>query len=81
MKKYIVRKRILYTIVAFLILTLVFPPLFSEFNRIEPWIMGMPFLVFWVFVINVVIALILILLWRTDKAIHDILRERSKHES
>ena len=40
--------------------------------------MGVPFLVFWVFVINVVIAVILILLWKTDKAIHELKRERSK---
>lgn len=78
MKKYIMRKRILFGIVAFLILTLIFPPLFGEFNRVEPWILGMPFLVFWVFVINVVIAVILIGLWKTDKAIHALKRERSK---
>lgn len=78
MQKYVMRKRILIGIVAFLVLTLVFPPLFSVFNRIEPWVMGVPFLVFWVFVINVVIAVILILLWKTDKAIHQIKRERSK---
>ena len=78
MQKYVIRKRILIGIVAFLVLTLVFPPLFSSFNRIEPWVMGVPFLVFWVFVINVVIAVILILLWKTDKAIHQIKRERSK---
>ena len=78
MQKYVIRKRILIGIVALLVLTLVFPPLFSLFNRIEPWVMGVPFLVFWVFVINVVIAVILILLWKTDKAIHALKRERSK---
>lgn len=78
MQKYVIRKRILIGIVALLVLTLVFPPLFSLFNRIEPWVMGVPFLVFWVFVINVVIAVILILLWKTDKAIHELKRERSK---
>lgn len=78
MQKYVIRKKILIGIVACLLLTLVFPPLFGAFNRIEPWILGMPFLVFWVFVINVAIATILLLLWKTDKAIHDYKRERSK---
>ena len=48
--------------------TLVFPPVFGGFvNRVEPWVCGMPFLIFWLVVVNISVASALILLWFVDR--------------
>lgn len=70
MKKLHILRTILISICFALMLTLVIPPLFDAFfNKLDPWIMGMPFLVFYVLVVNIVIAIILTLLWNVDKKI------------
>lgn len=51
-----------------LIATLVIPPLFDGvFNRIEPWVCGMPFLIFWLVAVNIMVAVILFILWLMDR--------------
>lgn len=41
--------------------TIVFPPFFRFFNRIDPWVMGLPFVQFWIlFVIFIVCCLLAI---------------------
>lgn len=61
-------RKLLIALAYILMATLVIPPIFnSYFNKIEPWILGMPFLIFWVVFINIVIAIILLALWNIDK--------------
>lgn len=70
MKKLRVIRTILISICFAFMLTLVIPPLFDAvFNKMDPWIMGMPFLVFYVLVVNIAIAIILTILWNIDKKI------------
>ena len=41
-------RKLLIALAYILMATLVIPPIFnSYFNKIEPWILGMPFLIFW----------------------------------
>ncbi|RJS59354.1 hypothetical protein CJ483_04105 [Bacillus sp. PK3_68] len=40
--------------------TLVVPPIFKYFNRIEPWIFGLPFLQFWIICVCFLISISLI---------------------
>lgn len=61
-------RKLLIALAYTLMATLVIPPIFnSYFNKIKPWIFGMPFLIFWVVFINIVIAIILLALWNIDK--------------
>ncbi|ERJ83928.1 hypothetical protein HMPREF1987_00751 [Peptostreptococcaceae bacterium oral taxon 113 str. W5053] len=61
-------RKLLIALAYILMATLVIPPIFnSYFNKIEPWILGMPFLIFWVVFINIVIAIVLLALWNIDK--------------
>lgn len=36
--------------------TLVFPPFFKYFNRIEPWVIGLPFIQFWIIMVVVLVS-------------------------
>lgn len=70
MKKLRIIRTILICICFAFMATLVIPPLFDAvFNKLTPWIMGMPFLVFYVILVNLAIAIILTLLWNVDKKI------------
>lgn len=60
-------RKVLYGIVALLLFSVIFPPLFAVFNRIEPWVLGMPFLQFWLEVVGLGIAVSLLVLWRIDE--------------
>ena len=61
--------RTVLIIIAYLLMaTLVIPPVFNRyFNKITPWVMGIPFLIFWIIFINIAIAFILLALWNIDK--------------
>lgn len=78
MNKYVIRKRIYIGIVFLLMLTLIFPPIFNLFNKVEPIILGLPFIIFWIFCINVMIAVILILLRINDKKLYAKEEENAK---
>ncbi|RNB79575.1 hypothetical protein EDM56_29060 [Brevibacillus fluminis] len=47
--------------------TLVFPPVFRLINRIEPWVLGMPFVQFWIILVIVAISLALIVWYKTEE--------------
>ncbi len=53
-------------IIGFLFFSLIFPPLFSVFNRIEPWVLGMPFLQFWLLVFSFGVSAAMLVLWKID---------------
>lgn len=72
MEKLEKKKRILIAIPGILMATLVVPPIFKLVNKIEPWILGLPFFVFWIVVINITIATILIQLRKIDKQIREL---------
>lgn len=36
--------------------TLVFPPFFKYFNRIDPWVLGLPFSQFWIIVVVILVS-------------------------
>lgn len=47
--------------------TLVVPPIFRLFNRIEPWVMGMPFVQFWVLFVILAISIVLIVWYKVEE--------------
>jgi len=73
MKDFIVSERgkIFYWIIgillAFSFCMILFPPLFSLINKVEPFILGIPFLVFMEFIFGMFIALLLVLLYWVQK--------------
>lgn len=58
-KKYITSAFIIF--LCLLLSTLVIPPVFQVFNRVSPWIFGIPFSVFWIFLICILMSLTLII--------------------
>ncbi|PLR81457.1 hypothetical protein CVD25_09415 [Bacillus canaveralius] len=48
--------------------TLVFPPFFKLFNKIEPWIFGLPFVQFWIIFVITVISLSFIVWYKIEEA-------------
>ncbi|MDO5718986.1 MAG: hypothetical protein Q4P34_08375 [Tissierellia bacterium] len=72
--KFLKKIRTLLIIVAIaMVCTLIIPPVFNKFfNKIEPWIFGLPFLIFWIITINIVIALILLALWIIDNKLEEV---------
>lgn len=57
---------IMLFIIGFLFISMIFPPLFSVFNRIEPWVLGMPFLQFWILVFGFGVSIAMLILWKID---------------
>lgn len=47
-------------ILCMLLSTIAFPPFFKIFNRISPWILGIPFSAFWIFLVCILMSLTLI---------------------
>lgn len=47
--------------------TLVFPPFFAFFNRIEPWVFGLPFVQFWIIVVVILVSLSLIVWYKVEE--------------
>lgn len=37
--------------------TILVPPIFKFFNRIEPWVMGLPFVQFWILTVIVLLSI------------------------
>jgi len=58
-KKYITSAFIIF--LCLLLSTLVIPPVFQVFNRVSPWIFCIPFSVFWIFLICILMSLTLII--------------------
>lgn len=52
--------------------TLVIPPVFRIFNRIDPWVLGLPFVQFWVLLVILVISLTLIVWYKTEEKRGDV---------
>lgn len=47
-------------LISLLFSTLLFPPIFNKINKIEPWILGLPFVQFWVILVVVLVSVSLI---------------------
>lgn len=47
--------------------TLVFPPFFAFFNRIEPWVLGLPFIQFWIIVAVILVSSSLIIWYKIEE--------------
>ncbi|KQL43993.1 DUF3311 domain-containing protein [Brevibacillus choshinensis] len=59
---------ITFFIICWLLLsTLVVPPIFRLFNRIEPWVLGMPFVQFWMLFVILVISILLIVWYKVEE--------------
>jgi len=58
---------ILLGIIVVLFATVLLPPVFGLFNRVEPWILGMPFLQFWLLVVTFGSCIALTILWRMEE--------------
>lgn len=47
--------------------TIVFPPFFRFFNRIDPWIFGLPFVQFWILLIVLLVCCLLGLWYKVEE--------------
>lgn len=56
-------EKAIVAVIAAVFATVLIPALFSYFNRIEPVVLGMPFVIFWLAVVNLVGSLGLTLAW------------------
>lgn len=66
LKKTTIRRAFLAYFV-FMFAWLVVPPLFEVINRAEPWVIGMPFVVFMIAAISFLVCLGLVLLFEIER--------------
>ena len=60
-------KGVLLGIIFLLFATVLIPPVFGLFNRLDPWVLGMPFLQFWLLVVNFGSCVCLTIMWKLEE--------------
>lgn len=53
-------------LISLLFSTLLFPPIFNKINKVEPWILGLPFVQFWIILVVVLVSVCLIVWYVTE---------------
>lgn len=64
-------RNLMYAVIGFLFFSVIFPPFFSLVNRIEPWVLGLPFLQFWLLLFGLGVSAAMLVLWKVDKMIEE----------
>jgi formate-dependent nitrite reductase membrane component NrfD len=49
-------------------LSVIVPPVFKLFNKAEPYVLGMPLVLFWIVVVILSMCVALFLMWRRDES-------------
>lgn len=47
--------------------SIIFPPFFEFFNRIDPWIMGLPFVQFWILFVVLAVSTMLMIWYKVEE--------------
>nr|WP_318246814.1 DUF3311 domain-containing protein [Bacillus norwichensis] len=47
--------------------TIVFPPFFRFFNRIDPWVIGLPFVQFWILLVVLAVCILLTIWYKVEE--------------
>jgi len=47
--------------------TIVFPPFFRFFNRIDPWVIGLPFVQFWILFVVLAVCILLTIWYKVEE--------------
>ncbi|MHB8869698.1 MAG: DUF3311 domain-containing protein [Thermoleophilia bacterium] len=71
LKKTMIR-RVFLAYFVFMFAWLVVPPMFEVINRVEPWVLGMPFVVFMIAAISFLVCLGLVLLFEIERVRGDL---------
>ncbi|MHB1345686.1 MAG: DUF3311 domain-containing protein [Thermoleophilia bacterium] len=71
LKKTVIR-RVFLAYFVFMFAWLVVPPMFEVINRVEPWVLGMPFVVFMIAAISFLVCLGLVLLFEIERVRGDL---------
>lgn len=55
-------RKVILSIMALLFITVLIPPIFKIFNSIDPWVLGLPFMQFWIIFVSLACSVLLYLL-------------------